>query len=80
MRCVVCKETRDKRRHQRWYFTSEQSPMSRVSLLFKLYEFTRSEVAPGAVCPTCHQLVAHIDNLEYQACGNEYLPTLSTQT
>ena len=70
MKCVVCKEEREKS-NQRWYFTSEQSPMSRVSLLFKLYEFTQSEVAPGAVCPTCHQLVAHIDSLEYQVCGND---------
>lgn len=75
MKCVLCKETREQRRNQRWYFTSEQLPMCRVSLLFKLYEYTKSEVAPGAVCPTCHQLVVHIDSLEYQVCCNDILPT-----
>ena len=29
--------------------------MCRVSLLFKLYEYTKSEVAPGAVCPGGHR-------------------------
>lgn len=80
MKCVVCKETREEKSNQRWFFTSERSPTSHISLLFKFYEFTRQEVTPGTICPTCQQLVAHIDSLEYQVCRiSLYLQTLSAQ-
>ena len=70
MKCVVCKGTKEESSHQRWFFTSERAPMSRITLLFKVYECTKLEVTAGAVCPTCYELIAHIDGLEYQVSTN----------
>ena len=70
MKCVVCKGTKKKSSHQRWFFTSERAPTSRITLLFKVYECTKTEVTAGAVCPTCYELIAHIDGLEYQVSTN----------
>lgn len=78
MKCVVCKGTKKKSSHQRWFFTSERAPTSRITLLFKVYECTKTEVTAGAVCPTCYELIAHIDGLEYQV--KEATKTLETRT
>ncbi len=72
MKCIVCKVTKARgggssgSARRDWVFSSERVAMTRVQLVFKLYDLTKKEFPPGSVCPLCFDLVARLDALEFQ--------------
>ncbi|TRY75254.1 hypothetical protein TCAL_10083 [Tigriopus californicus] len=65
MRCSVCKiPKRDS--HAQWQPTTQRTPLTRVQVVFKLYDLTKTEFESGFLCVGCFDLVIQIESLEHQ--------------
>ena len=68
MRCTVCKSSKSGQASKaaRWRNTSARMPQAGIRVIFKLFEVTRKEFESGFVCPVCYDILAQIENLEFQ--------------